>query len=139
MINYSFEDIKDIKLNKDLIDRWIIQLLANDGWVAKEISFIFCSDAYILKINKAYLQHNYYTDIITFDYCIDSYISGDIFISLDTVRNNADDYNTTFKQELYRVIIHGILHLMGFKDKTPQQAAIMRQKEEEALALLKTI
>ncbi len=139
MIYYNYEDISQIDLNTELINKWISEVLRMHNGIEREITYIFCSDNYIIGVNREYLNHDYYTDIITFDYCEQNLISGDILISLDTVHTNAKDYNTTFTDELYRVIIHGILHLLGFKDKTSTEAKLMRQKEDEALELLKTI
>ena len=101
-----------------------------------EISIIFCSDSYLLEINKKYLGHDYYTDIITFDYCEQNRISGDLFISVDTVKANAEFYNVAFHDELHRVIIHGVLHLLKEDDMTPTQQQQMRVAEERALAIL---
>ncbi|GHT73197.1 endoribonuclease YbeY [Bacteroidia bacterium] len=101
-----------------------------------DIAYIFCSDEEILRINKQYLEHHYYTDIITFDYSERGIISGDLFISLDTVKSNSEKYETDYFEELYRVMIHGILHLCGFEDKMPEDKKGMREEEEEALAAL---
>ena len=139
MIYFDYEDVSDLQLDTDLIIKWINRVVDQHKGICKEISFLFCSDEYILKMNRAYLNHDYYTDIITFDYCEDRFISGDILISLDTVRSNANTYNTSFDEELHRVIIHGILHLLGFKDKTAEEDAAMHALEDEALQLLKTI
>jgi rRNA maturation RNase YbeY len=100
-----------------------------------EIAYIFCSDEEILRINRQYLQHDYYTDIITFDYSEDDVISGDLFISLETVKSNSEQFKTEYSEELARVMIHGVLHLCGFKDKTPKDEKIMREKENSALIL----
>jgi rRNA maturation RNase YbeY len=100
-----------------------------------DINIIFCSDSYILDINNKYLKHNYYTDVITFDYCEGKYLNGDIIISIDTVKANAVLYKTAFDNELHRVIIHGVLHLMGYKDKNTKEKAIMREAEEQALRI----
>ena len=102
-----------------------------------EIAYIFCSDEKILEVNKEYLQHDYYTDIISFDYCEDNVISGDIFISLDTVKSNSEQFNTSYNDELHRTIIHGILHLCGINDKGEGEREIMEAEENKALALLK--
>ena len=118
---------------------WLKMVAESEVKKLGNICIIFCSDNYILDVNIKFLGHDYFTDIITFDYCEGNLISGDIFISLDTVRSNAKDYNTSFTEELHRVIIHGILHLIGFKDKTLSEAQLMRQKENDALLLLKTI
>lgn len=100
-----------------------------------DISIIFCSDNYLLDVNKKYLQHNYYTDIITFDYCEGNRLSGDLFISVDSVRLNAAEYGTSFEDELNRVIVHGLLHLMGYDDHTDDDITQMRAKENASLQL----
>ena len=106
------------------------------GFKVGEISYIFCSDDYLLDINKTYLKHDFYTDIITFDYTDAKKISGDLYISIDRVRDNAQELNLGFEQELHRVIIHGVLHLLGLKDKTEEEAKEMRKAEEECLKSL---
>ncbi|MCK9311663.1 MAG: rRNA maturation RNase YbeY, partial [Bacteroidales bacterium] len=105
------------------------------GKKAGEINYIFCSDARILEVNNQYLHHDYYTDIITFDYSGQVKISGDIYIGIETVESNARMIGLSYDSELKRVIIHGILHLCGFKDKTPETEIIMHQKEDEALKI----
>lgn len=102
-----------------------------------EIAYIFCSDEKILEVNRQYLQHDYYTDIITFDYCEGKKLSGDLFISLDTVRTNAEQFDAAYETELYRVIIHGILHLCGINDKGPGEREIMEAAENKALEMRK--
>ena len=101
-----------------------------------ELNYIFCSDAYLLKMNQEHLDHDYFTDIITFDYCENETISGDLFISVDRTNENAKTFGKTQKNELHRVIAHGLLHLLGFKDKSPEDIAEMRQMEEFALKSL---
>ena len=101
-----------------------------------DIAYIFCDDEKILEVNRQYLQHDYYTDIITFDYTEDNVISGDLFISLDTVRSNSEEQGTVYEEELHRVIIHGILHLCGINDKGPGERELMEQAENKALSLL---
>jgi rRNA maturation RNase YbeY len=113
---------------------WIKQIVAQHRKRVGDIVYIFCSDAEILRINNQYLEHDYYTDIITFDYSENDVLSGDMFISLDTVQSNAEKYKTDYPEELLRVMIHGILHLCGFKDKSPADAKQMREKENEALS-----
>lgn len=103
------------------------------------LNFIFCDDEYILSVNRQYLQHDYYTDVITFDYCKADVLSGDIFISLDTVKSNSDEFVTTYENEFHRVVCHSILHLIGFKDKTDPDSVIMRKNENICLDLLKTL
>ena len=119
--------------NRRKIKAWINEIVKSNGLSVGEIAYIFCNDKYILDTNKEYLNHNYYTDIITFDYSNKFEISGDIFISIETVSFNTKIYNTTFENELLRVMIHGILHLIGFNDKTASQRKIMHKKENEAL------
>lgn len=103
------------------------------------LNFIFCDDEYILSVNRQYLKHDYYTDVITFDYCEGDTLSGDIFISLDTVKSNSEEYQTTYENEFCRVICHSVLHLIGFKDKTDADSVLMRKNENICLDLLKTL
>lgn len=119
--------------HKRAVGAWIRAAVAEENFQAGDIHVIFCSDAYLLEMNRRYLQHDYYTDIITFDYTADSVLSGDLFISVDTVRNNAEEYGVMFHVELLRVIIHGIMHLAGYKDKTETDAAKMRERENHYL------
>ena len=116
---------------------WIKRVAASYGKKCGEIAYIFCDDAKILEVNKEYLQHDYYTDIITFDYCEGDTISGDLFISLDTVRSNREMVGATYEQELHRVIIHGVLHLCGINDKGEGEREIMEAAENKALAMRK--
>ncbi|OFY93650.1 MAG: rRNA maturation RNase YbeY [Bacteroidetes bacterium RIFCSPLOWO2_12_FULL_31_6] len=136
--NFSFfsKDISFTLKNQFKIKEWVLLSILKEGKTAGEISYIFCSDEYIYQINLEHLKHNTYTDIITFNYCENNIISGDIFISIDRVKENAITYNTTFQNELHRVIIHGILHLIGFNDKTNEDKALMRSKEDFYLSLL---
>jgi len=134
MITYQTQNTNFPKISKRETTRWIKSVAQTYNKKIGEIAFIFCSDECILKINNDYLQHDYYTDIITFDYSEGNTISGDIFISLDTVKSNAEKFGESFEKELYRVIIHGILHLCGQNDKTPEQQTEMTQKENLALA-----
>lgn len=120
-----------------LTKKWLESIAGDYGKSLGELSFIFCDDAYILDINKKYLQHDYYTDVITFDYCSGDVLSGDIFISLDTVASNAKQFGVSFENEFNRVVCHSLLHLIGFKDKTEQDGAMMRSNEEHCLELLK--
>ena len=137
MISFYSENIALPKIPKRKIAAWVKLVAQNYGKKIGEIAYIFCDDEKILEINKQYLKHDYYTDIITFDYSEKDKISGDIFISLDTVKSNSEKFNTLYDNELYRVIIHGVLHLCGHNDKTPEEEKIMREKEEEALLQLK--
>ncbi len=112
------------------------EVALNHGYKVGDIAYIFCDDEKILEVNRQYLQHDYYTDIITFDYTENGRISGDLFISLDTVRTNAEQFGSDYNTELHRVIIHGILHLCGINDKGPGEREIMERHENEALAIL---
>lgn len=116
---------------------WIKAVAETYGKKVCEIAYIFCSDEKILEVNRQYLQHDYYTDIITFDYCEGKKLSGDLFISLDTVRTNAEQFDAPYETELYRVIIHGILHLCGINDKGPGEREIMEAAENKALEMRK--
>lgn len=136
MISYLAEEIKIPSFSKRKISTWIKQVVANYVCKVGDVTFIFCTDEKILELNKQYLQHDYYTDIITFDYTEGKKISGDIFVSLDTVATNSQKFKTSFEQELYRVLIHGVLHLCGQEDKSAVDRAEMTRKENEALQLL---
>lgn len=138
-VSYETVDVPSPTLKKKLTARWIFLVVKNYQKKAGTITYIFCSDAEILKINEQYLNHNYYTDIITFDYTEDNVVSGDLFISLDRVKANSKKFGTDYEEELHRVMIHGILHLCGFKDKKSAEKQIMREKEDEALALLRKL
>ena len=139
MINFNYEEVSEDQIDEDIIKSWISKVITSYNSFLGSITYIFCNDDYILDINKQYLNHNYYTDIITFDYCENNTVAGDLFISIDTVLSNSHKFKTPFKEELHRVVIHGILHLLGFKDKTEEEAQIMRDKENLALTLLETI
>ena len=138
MITYTTEDVKMPVFPKRKTSAWIKRVAALHGKTVGDIAYIFCSDEKILDVNRMYLQHDYYTDIITFDYSEDDMISGDLFISLDTVRTNAEKFTVAYDSELYRVIIHGVLHLCGIDDKAPGARAVMERYENEALQLLAT-
>ena len=119
------------------VSEWIKQVAASYGKKVGDIAYIFCSDERILEVNRQYLQHDYYTDIITFDYTEGNRISGDLFISLDTIQTNAEQFaDNDYQRELHRVIIHGILHLCGINDKGPGEREIMEDAENKALALI---
>ena len=136
MISYNTENVKMPALPRRATNAWIRAVAAHYGKKVGDVAYIFCDDAKILEVNRQYLQHDYYTDIITFDYCEGNTLHGDIFISLDTVRSNAAEFGTTFDNELHRILIHGILHLCGQADKTPEARAEMTRKENHALTLL---
>lgn len=134
-INYQAEDIKEPAIKKRAISAWIKKVAKIYNREIGDISYIFCSDAKILDVNKQYLNHDYYTDVITFDYSENNTISGDIFISLDTVKTNAKKFATDPDEELKRVIIHGVLHLCGLKDKSEEDSKNMTQSENQALTI----
>ncbi len=134
-IHFFSEDIDFPNIHKKEVKDWIIRLIQSKKKEAGKLNFIFVSDDKILEVNKQYLNHDYYTDVITFDYCEGKTISGDIFISLDTVKSNASLYKQDFSKELHRVIIHGVLHLIGYQDKTDAEAKEMRTQENLALEL----
>ena len=135
-IAYYAEEVKLPAIKKKAVGDWIRKVASLYGKRTGDISYIFCSDEKILEVNKQFLQHDYYTDIISFDYTEGTKISGDLFISLDTVKSNSENFGTDYTEELHRIIIHGILHLCGINDKGPGEREIMTQKENEALALL---
>jgi rRNA maturation RNase YbeY len=133
-IEFHFEVTPDIKLSHYLKD-WIIGSAKNEKKQIGVINYIFCNDSYLLKINQDYLNHDTYTDIITFDYSENDQINGDLFISLERIKENSNDLNINYLDELERVCIHGILHLCGYPDKKKEEALIMRQKEDFYLTL----
>ncbi len=121
------------------IERWIIRVAREHNRIVGEVAYIFCDDEEILRVNRQFLQHDYYTDIITFDNTRGRLIGGDIFVSLDTVASNAESVGTTYDSELRRVIIHGILHLCGINDKGPGEREVMEAHEDAALALINSL
>ncbi|MDD7528366.1 MAG: rRNA maturation RNase YbeY [Bacteroidales bacterium] len=139
MISYNTDNVKMPALKRRATNAWIRAVAARYGKQVGDVAYIFCDDAKILEVNRQYLQHDYYTDIITFDYCEGNTLHGDIFVSLDTVRSNAAEFGATFDNELHRILIHGILHLCGQADKTPEARAEMTRKENDALTLLTQI
>ncbi len=137
MIRYTNEDIEMPALDERKTNRWIRAVAAEYGFAVGNINYIFCSDERELAVNREFLGHDYYTDVITFDYSTAQTLNGDIFISLDTVRSNAEMVGCRFEDELLRILIHGVLHLTGQGDKTPETKAQMTAKEEKALGKLK--
>ena len=135
MITYNSEGVRMPKIKKRDTSAWIKAVAASYGRKVGEIGYLFVDDEKILEVNREYLGHDYYTDVITFDYDEDDTVSGDIVISLDTVRSNAQLFGKTYEDELYRVIIHGILHLCGINDKGPGEREIMEAAENKALAM----
>lgn len=136
MITYQTENIKMPAIKRRDTSAWIKKVAASYGKNIGEIAYIFCDDEKILEVNREYLQHDYFTDIITFDYCEEKRINGDIFISVDTVKSNSEQLGVPYEQELHRVIIHGILHLCGINDKGEGEREIMEMEENKALAML---
>lgn len=135
MISFVTDHIDMPMLDPSRIERWIRTVAAGYGFAAGDITYIFCNDERILEVNRQFLQHDYYTDIITFDYSTPTRISGDIYISLETVASNAQQLGISFDDELRRILIHGVLHLTGQGDKTPESKAIMTEKENKALQI----
>ncbi len=135
MVRYYCEDIKFLLKNKIANNRWLKMVAGSEIKTIGDISIIFCSDNYILDVNIRYLHHDYFTDVITFDYCEGDKLSGDLFISIDSVRENAIEFGTEFDEELHRVIVHGLLHLIGYDDHTPEEQKVMRAKEDYYLSL----
>lgn len=135
MITFATEEVKMPVINKRLLGQWIRIVAAGYDKKVGDLGYLFVNDERILEVNRQYLKHDYYTDIITFDYSEGRIVSGDLFISVDTVRSNAVKYKKDPNEELHRVIIHGVLHLCGINDKGPGEREIMEQAEDKALAL----
>jgi rRNA maturation RNase YbeY len=134
MINFYSEN--DFELDRqEKVENWISSVIENEGFKEGEITFVFCSDEYLADINREFLNHDTYTDIISFDYSLNKELHGEIYISTDRVTENAQAFETSFSEELHRVIIHGILHFCGYKDKDEKDLKTMRSKENEALYL----
>lgn len=139
MITYNVIDVKMPEISHRETTKWVRAVAASYGKRVGEVAYVFCNDDKILEVNRQYLKHDYFTDIITFDYCEGDILSGDLFISLDTVRTNAELFHKTYDDELHRVIIHGILHLVGINDKGPGEREIMEAAENKALDLLQKL
>lgn len=135
MVRYFMEDTDFVFKPKALNNKWLKMVAGSEIKRLGAVNIIFCSDNYILDVNMKYLQHDYFTDIITFDYCEKDVLSGDLFISIDSVRENAAFYKTEFNDELNRVIVHGLLHLIGYDDHTDEDVKVMRSKEDYYLSL----
>ena len=135
MVRYFFEDTDFVFKPKKINNLWLKTVAESEVKKIGQVNIIFCSDNYILDINQKYLQHDYFTDIITFDYCENDILSGDLFISVDSVRENAVFYKTEFTDELNRVIVHGLLHLIGYDDHSDEDIKMMRSKENYYLEL----
>ena len=139
MISYFTEDTDFRFKGRALNNRWLRMVAESEIKRVGDLSIIFCSEYYILDVNMRYLQHDYFTDIITFDYCEGNRLSGDLFISVDSVRENALFYGTEFSDELNRVMVHGLLHLIGYDDHTEEDQKTMREKEDYYLSVRKSL
>ena len=134
MISFNYET--DFELDNEAhYEDWISRIIESEGFDEGEINYIFCDDEYLHKINVEYLDHDTLTDIISFDYTVGNLIQGDIFVSVERVQDNAKDFNVSFEEELKRVLSHGVLHYCGYKDKSPEDEALMRSKEEEKMQM----
>lgn len=134
-VNFYSEDIPSPKLKRRVISVWIKEAVSRENKILGNVNFIFCSDSYLLEVNRKYLNHDYFTDIITFDYVENNIISGDVFISIDSVRENSKIFNVSVMVELRRILIHGVLHLLGYTDKGVQEKEEMTKKEDYYLKL----
>lgn len=138
-IDWEIQNTEMPAIDRTLLERWIVAVAAEHDRIIGALVYIFCDDERIIEVNREFLQHDYYTDIITFDYSRRKLISGDMFISLDTVASNAEQLEVDYADELYRVIIHGVLHLCGINDKGPGEREIMERHENRALELLREL
>lgn len=134
MISFNYETDFELE-NEAQYEDWISRIIESEGFEEGEVNYIFCDDEYLHKINVEYLDHDTLTDIISFDYTVGNLIQGDIFVSIERVKDNANDYNVSFDDELKRVLSHGVLHYCGYKDKSPEDEALMRSKEEEKMQM----
>lgn len=135
MITYNTQGTELPEINQPKVNEWLEQVAVKYSRKIGEINYVFVDDETILSMNREFIGHDYYTDHIGFDYCQGSFLSGDIYISLDTVRTNAEKFSASYEQELHRVIVHGLLHLCGIEDKSPEQRLVMERAENEALAI----
>ena len=134
MISFNYETDFELE-NEAENEEWISRIIESEGFDEGEINYIFCDDEYLHKINVEYLDHDTLTDIISFDYTVGNVLQGDIFVSVERVQDNAKDFNVSFEEELKRVLSHGVLHYCGYKDKSPEDEALMRSKEEEKMQM----
>ena len=134
MISFNYETDFELE-NEAQYEDWISRIIESEGFDEGEINYIFCDDEYLHKINVEYLEHDTLTDIISFDYTVGNVLQGDIFVSVERVKDNANDFNVPFEDELKRVLSHGVLHYCGYKDKSPKDEALMRLKEEEKMQM----
>ena len=134
MISFNYETQFELP-NEDQISTWISAVIQSENKKEGDINYVFCNDEYLLNLNEQYLDHDTLTDIISFDYSVGNELHGDIFISIERVQENAQDFNVTFQEELKRVLVHGVLHYCGYKDKTEQDEQLMRNKEDEKIKM----
>ena len=134
MISFNYELEFQLE-NEEQYSSWISNVISSENKKEGDINYIFCDDEYILEINKQHLNHDYYTDIISFDYSVGNELHGDIFVSIERVRENAVEFDVTFDEELKRVLAHGVLHYCGYKDKTEEEELLMRSKEDEKIKM----
>lgn len=134
MISFNYETEFEVP-NEDQLSNWLSQVILSENKKEGDINYIFCDDEYLLNLNEQYLDHDTLTDIISFDYSVGNELHGDIFISIERVRENAQDFNVSFDEELKRVLVHGVLHYCGFKDKSEEDEKLMRQKEDEKIKM----
>jgi len=134
MIEFNYETDFTLE-NEEAISSWLSKVVVSEDKKLGEINYIFCDDNYLLKINLEYLNHDTLTDIISFDYSMGNELNGDVFVSIERVQDNANDFKVSFEEELKRVLVHGILHYCGYKDKTKEDEQLMRSKEDEKLAM----
>lgn len=130
MIQVHFENVEVPGFNQELFCSWLEGVVIAEGGELNQLQFVFCSDDYLLDINRRFLNHDYFTDIITFDYCENQLVSGDLFVSIDRVKDNSIDFSSSFMEEFLRVCVHGVLHLLGYKDKSDHEVSVMRAKEQ---------
>jgi probable rRNA maturation factor len=135
VVNIFFEDTEVLDLDPDFFHLWLSKVCESEQKALGEVSLVFCSDVYLLEMNKTHLDHDFYTDIITFDY-YEVKITGDLFISIDRVKDNAVGLNIDFTHELHRVVVHGVLHLLGYGDKSEKEEVLMREMEDKSLLLI---
>ena len=134
MIDFNFIDVPPLENDRPLLD-WLLRVAKSEGYSVSALSYVFCTDDYLLTLNQSYLSHDTFTDIITFDYVEGTRVSGDIFISVDRLEDNATIFKVSFEEERLRVMAHGLLHLMGYKDKTTEDQLVMSNKENEKIKM----
>jgi len=134
MIEFTLNNVEVPGLDSEFFVLWLQDVIQDEGFELGDICLVFCSDLDLLEMNKTFLQHDYFTDILTFDYCFDGFVSGDLFLSIDRIIDNAISLKEDYFKELKRVCVHGVLHLCGYKDKTEEESKIMRDKEEHYIA-----